>query len=339
MGQSENWPSGQVFLVWLRLKMKVHKIGTRYRLGALMQNTRRQRCGIHVFKAAGVFLCLTVLAVLVTLSSLAQTQAVRVSSKSANTSTTSTSAAAAICPIVYPVDQNPSAHGYQYAFYGNAFFINRDGYLITAAHVLHSFRNGGEPHILVQRAEAPPQMLKAEVVLEDRGHDVAVLRATPNPFAGTAYRVSTLAPDATPVSRGEAIVVAALRPKRRQPHSFETELEDRSAASVIDFQNSVLEKGFGDTELLLFNHEVILGQSGAPVLSAGSHEVVAFIDGQWLRPAAGLAVEMKRGEEAHSVGAAVPIRYAVAAVRAKGIGWGSEIEERSSKLENRDRNR
>ena len=231
------------------------------------------------------------------------------------------SPAAAICPIVYPLDENPSAHGYQYAFHGNAFFINRDGLLITAAHVLHSFRDGGDPHILVQRVEAPPQMLKAEIVLEDREHDVAVLRATPNPFAGKAYRVSTLAPDATAVSRGEAIVVAALRPKRRQPHSYETELEDRSAASVIDFQNSALEKGFGDTELVLFNHEVILGQSGAPVLAAGSGEVVAFIEGQWLRPAAGLAVEMQRGQEAHSVGAAVPIRYAIQALREQGIVW------------------
>ena len=231
------------------------------------------------------------------------------------------SPAAAICPIVYPLDENPSAHGYQYAFHGNAFFINRDGMLITAAHVLHSFRNGGDPYILVQRAEAPPQMLKATVVLEDLAHDVAVLRAMPNPFAGKAYRVSTLAPDATAVSRGESIVVAALRPKRRQPHSFETELEDHSAANVIDFQNSVLEKGLGDTELVLFNHEVILGQSGAPVLAAGSGEVVAFIEGQWLRPAAGLVAEMQHGQDAHSVGAAVPIRYALAALREKGIAW------------------
>jgi hypothetical protein len=240
---------------------------------------------------------------------------------------TEASPAAAICPIVYPLDENPSAHGYQYAFHGNAFFINRDGLLITAAHVLHSFRNGGDPYILVQRAEAPPQMLKAELVLEDMAHDVAVLRATPNPFAGKAYRVSTLAPDATAVSRGEAIVVAALRPKRRQPHSFETELEDHSAASVIDFQNSVLEKGLGDTELVLFNHEVILGQSGAPVLAAGSGEVVAFIEGQWLRPAAGLVAQMQQGQDTHSVGAAVPIRYALAALREKGIIW----EEREAK--------
>jgi len=277
--------------------------------------------------AWGVALCLAGFGVLAISSSIAQTTPGSAGPhgrvENASAKPVDESAAAAICPIVYPVDENPSARGYQYAFYGNAFFINRDGYLITAAHVLHSFRNGGEPHILVQRVEAPPQMLKAEVVLEDREHDVAVLRATPNPFAGKLYRVGTLAPDAAPVSRGEAIVVAALRPKRRRPHSFETELEDRSVASVIDFQNSVLEKGFGETELVLFNHEVILGQSGAPVLAAGSGGVGGFIDGQWLRPAAGLAVEMERGKEASSVGAAVPVRYAVEAVRAKGIPWGN----------------
>jgi hypothetical protein len=56
--------------------------------------------------------------------------------------------------------------------------------------------------------------------------------------------------------------------------------------------------------------------------------VVAFIEGQWLRPAAGLAVEMQRGQEASSVGAAVPIRYAVETLRGKGIAWGEEHEAR-----------
>jgi len=277
---------------------------------------------VYITKAGRTVVGLAVLIALGYLISPAQSEV----PARTNANPTDESIAAAICPIVYPLDENPSAHGYQYAFHGNAFFINRDGLLITAAHVLHSFRNGGDAHILVQRVEAPPQMLKAEVVLEDREHDIAVLRAMPNPFAGKAYRVSTLALDATPISRGESIVVAALRPKRRQPHSYETELEDRSAASVIDFQNSALEKGFGDTELVLFNHEVILGQSGAPVLAAETGEVVAFIEGQWLRPAAGLASEMQHGQEAHSVGAAVPIRYAIEALRGKGIRWETAKE-------------
>jgi Trypsin-like peptidase domain len=242
-------------------------------------------------------------------------------------SATANQLARAICPIVYPVDETPSGKGYQYAFYGNAFFISRDGYLITAAHVLHSFRNGGQPHILVQRANAPPQMLKAEVLAVNKEHDVAVLRAVPNPFAGN-YRVGFLSLGAETPARGAGVVVAALRPSRRQPHSFETNLQDRSAAQVVDLQSSQLEKGSGDTELLLFNHEVILGQSGAPVLSARRGEVVGFIEGQWLRPAAGLAMQMEQG--AASLGAAVPIRYAIAVLREKGISWGEGADVRKA---------
>jgi S1-C subfamily serine protease len=227
----------------------------------------------------------------------------------------------AICPIVYPVDESPGSHGYQYAFYGNAFFVSREGYLLTAAHVLHSFGNGGQPHILVQRADAPPQLLKAEVVAMDKEHDVAVLRATPNPFAGN-YRVGILSLGTQAPARGDGVVVAALRPSRRRPRSFETELQDHSEARVIDFQASQLEKGLGDTELLLFNHEVILGQSGAPVLSADGRNVVGFIEGQWLHPPVGLAAQMEPG--ATSIGAAVPIRYAIGVLREKGIDWKGE---------------
>jgi S1-C subfamily serine protease len=233
--------------------------------------------------------------------------------------------ASAICPIVYPVDETPAERGYQYAFYGNAFFISREGYLLTAAHVLHSFRNGGEPHILVQRNDAPPVMLRAEVVAVDKEHDVAVLRATPNPFNKGNYRVGILPLGEETPARGDGVVVAALRPSRRRPRSFETELQDRSAARVVDYQSSQLEKGLGDTELLLFNHEVILGQSGAPVLSADAHDVVGFIEGQWLRPAAGLAAQMEQG--ATSIGAAVPIRYAIAVLKEKGISWRADTEK------------
>jgi Trypsin-like peptidase domain len=248
----------------------------------------------------------------------------RMSIAAADTVSGDVALASAICPIVYPVDETPSGHGYQYAFYGNAFFISREGYLITAAHVLHSFNNGGQPHILVQRNDAPPVMLNADVIVVDKEHDVAVLRATPNPFAGN-YRVAILSMSAQTPARGDGVVVAALRPSRRRPHSFETELQDRSAARVVDYQSSQLEKGLGDTELLLFNHEVILGQSGAPVLSGDAHDVVGFIEGQWLRPAAGLAEQMEQG--ATSIGAAVPIRYAITLLQEKGISWRVSAEK------------
>lgn len=31
---------------------------------------------------------------------------------------------AAICPVVYRLDETPAARGYRYTFFGNAFFIN-----------------------------------------------------------------------------------------------------------------------------------------------------------------------------------------------------------------------
>src|SRR6516162_11179352 len=56
---------------------------------------------------------------------------------------------ASVCPVVYPLDQFPTERGYRYFFFGNAFFINEKGYLVTAAHILNSFRDGGRPYILV----------------------------------------------------------------------------------------------------------------------------------------------------------------------------------------------
>lgn len=69
----------------------------------------------------------------------------------------STTLPAAVCPIVYPNDETPGTKGIRYTFLGNGFFINSQGYLATAAHVLQTFRDLGEPYILVDRPNAPPQ--------------------------------------------------------------------------------------------------------------------------------------------------------------------------------------
>ncbi|MBS1867305.1 MAG: trypsin-like peptidase domain-containing protein, partial [Acidobacteria bacterium] len=98
---------------------------------------------------------------------------------------------AAVCPIVYPDDLTPGNHGIHYTFFGNAFFINSQGYLVTAAHVLQTFRDGGQPYILVDRPNAPPQTVKANIIGIDWTRDVAVLRAMPNPFEGQ-FRVAFL---------------------------------------------------------------------------------------------------------------------------------------------------
>jgi TonB family protein len=227
----------------------------------------------------------------------------------------------AICPIVYPVDQSPSAKGYQYIFFGNAFFINKQGYLLTAAHVLSAFRTGGgQPHILVDRPMAPPQLLLAEVVAVDWEHDVAVLRATPNPFEGK-YKVAFLPLTAERPLPGKPVLAVALRPSRiRNPHTFEMPVKERFAARVLNYQFTQEEKGAGETELFLFSHEVLLGQSGAPVISADSQEVVGFVDGRWLHPGA-VAAGTTEEPLTPTLGAAVRIHYAIALLQEKGIAW------------------
>jgi TonB family protein len=229
-----------------------------------------------------------------------------------------------ICPIVYPVDQSPSTKGYQYIFFGNAFFINNQGYLLTAAHVLSAFRSGGgQPHILVDRPMAPPQLLPAELVAVDWEHDVAVLRATPNPFEGK-YAVTFLPLTAERPLPGTSILAMALRPSRiRNPHTFEMPVKEQFDARVLNYQFTQEEKGAGDTELFLFSHEVLLGQSGAPVLSANSREVVGFVDGRWLHPGA-VASGIAEEPLTPTLGAAVRIHYAIALLREKGIAWQND---------------
>lgn len=226
---------------------------------------------------------------------------------------------AAICPVVYPLDESSSERGYHYIFYGNAFFINKDGYLVTAAHVLSDFHNGGQPHIVLRLPEAPPRLLKVEVVASDPQHDIAALRAVPNPFEGK-YQVAFLPLAADKPRPGDAVLAAALRPSRlRDPHTFDAPQEERSPAEVLQYILTELEKGQAKAELFLFSHEVRRGQSGAPIVSRDSQEVVGIVEGQWLQP--GPSSPTNAGNRPSMPGAAVPIVYAIPLLEQKHIFW------------------
>ena len=227
---------------------------------------------------------------------------------------------AAICPVVYPLDESSSERGYHYIFYGNAFFIDRDGYLVTAAHVLSDFHDGGQPHILLRRAEAPSRLLKVEVVATDQRHDIAVLRAVPNPFEGK-YQVAFLPLASIKPEPGEAVFAATLRPSRlRDPHTFDATQEERSAGEVLRYIATKLEKEQNEAELFLFSHEVRRGQSGAPVVLRDTQEVVGIVEGQWLHPGPSAPVEKGAGRPLMP-GAAIPIIYAIPLLEQKHIVW------------------
>lgn len=226
---------------------------------------------------------------------------------------------ASLCPVVYPLDQFPTERGYRYFFFGNAFFINEQGYLITAAHVVEPFRNGGQPYILVAAPDGSRRLQKAEFVSDDRVHDVAILRATPNPFAGP-HRVAFMPLTAKRLPPGKSVMTISLFPCE-VPDSYTSEapVKKRSEGRLIGYK---FHTGADEAEsqLLLFNQKVVPGQSGSPVLSADSHEVVGIVVGQWLHPVV-VHFAATAKPQATLPGAAVRVHYAIALLRRKDISW------------------
>jgi hypothetical protein len=226
----------------------------------------------------------------------------------------------AICPIIYPVDQSASDRGYHYLFYGNGFFINSDGYLITAAHVLSQL-HGGQPYVLLHQSSSEFRIAQATLVAIDREHDVAILRVSPSPFVGN-YKVSYLPLTPDRPLLGQTVFSAALLPsKPREAYTLNATLEMRARGEVLDSEFSQLEKGKGDTELLILGHEVVLGQSGAPVISTESQKVIGFVEGQWFGHNSLAMVAAER----QPVGAILPIHYAIALLQQKHIAWHTSL--------------
>ncbi|MGC1617600.1 MAG: serine protease [Candidatus Acidiferrum sp.] len=229
---------------------------------------------------------------------------------------------AALCPVVYPDDQTPAGRGYHYTFFGNAFFINEQGYLLTVAHVLETFRNGGQPYILVKHTDTPPRLLKVTVIAKDLQHDVAILCATPNPFAGK-YDVAFVPLDSEAAVRGESVLALSLHPKSLQhAESFEYEREDTSPGTVLSYETTKLDSAGPAAEVFLLSHPVVQGQSGSPVLSLNSHAAVGLVEGLWLRGVPLTSVK-PAALPTNTPGAAVPIRYAISLLAQYGVAWHS----------------
>jgi TonB family protein len=242
-------------------------------------------------------------------------------------------AANAVCEIVYQMDNGiPGPRGYHYVFYGNGFFINKDGDLLTAAHVLSQL-HGGQPYLLLRDATGIPQFIRADLLAVDRDHDVAVLQATPNPF-DAKYQVSFLPLAPGDPMQGEMVEATSRSPSTpRDAYSLDRLLEQHSAGEVLRFEFSKLDKNAPETQLFLFNHKIQPGQSGSPVVSESLQAATGLVEGQWLKQDASLpelANETHAAKGAAAVtqdpvapipGAAVSIHYAIALLQRKGIVW------------------
>jgi S1-C subfamily serine protease len=230
------------------------------------------------------------------------------------------SLSSAVCPIVYQLDQSPSSRGYHYSFFGNGFFINEEGYVLTVAHVLETFRDGGQPYILVSRPDSPPQLLRADMIAVDSEHDVAILRASPNPFAGK-HKVTFLPLSSDPAFLGQRVIALSLHPPKLQnAHSFQTPQVDRSSGEILSYESTPLEKSAPSADVFLLSHPVTLGQSGSPVLALDSQAVVGLVEGRWLR-SSGISIAKSSSRSASVPGAAIPVRYAIALLQRQSVYW------------------
>lgn len=232
-------------------------------------------------------------------------------------------ASESLAPVVYRDDQLPGPHGYQYTFLGNAFFVNEQGYLLTVAHVLDNFVEGSQPpYILVSRPNAPPRLLPISVIAKDPAHDVAILRATQNPFATPAsYSVAFVALSSGEPIRGEAVLALSRHPKQAQyAQTYDLPREDASPGTVLSFESTQLAKSAPPAEVFLLSHPVVKGQSGSPVMDLQTHAAIGLVEGIWLR-ATSFSLAPASAKTAGAPGAAIPIQYALALLKENRVSW------------------
>jgi serine protease Do len=228
-----------------------------------------------------------------------------------------------LAPVVYKDDQMPGARGYQYTFFGNAFFINEQGYLLTVAHVMETFAEGGQPpYILVSRVNAPPGLLQVTVVARDPEHDVAVLRVTPNPFTSPGlYSVAFVPLSSDQPARGESVLALSLHPKQAAfAQTYDLPRQDSSPGTVMSFEQTQLDKSGAPAQVFLLSHAVVKGQSGSPVMDVQTGTAIGLVEGIWLRGTTG-SVAHASSKTAGAPGAAIPIQYALTLLKENGVTW------------------
>jgi outer membrane biosynthesis protein TonB len=120
---------------------------------------------------------------------------------------------------------------------------------------------------------------------------------------------------------GKDLLVHSLRPADQQNATSSARLlEDNESGKLLSFEFSQGEIEGTGRELFALTQPIVPGQSGSPVVAADSGEVVGVVLGRWLRPGV-ISLATAADPIAAAPGAALPIHYAIALLRERGIAW------------------
>ncbi len=212
----------------------------------------------------------------------------------------------AVRPSVLPLGLFDPLASPRFAFRGTAFVVGDGRHVVTNHHVVSGVTS---PRFALRlpQSESSGSWLMAELVGQDREHDLALLR-----FDGTPLPALKLAPSDT-VREGQAVAligfpIAGLLGFQPVTHRgivssiAAITLPAANAARLVDSAIALLRRGSFDIYQL--DATAYPGNSGGPVLDADSGEVVAVVN----------MVLAKGGREAalqHPTGIsyAIPVRH------------------------------
>lgn len=236
----------------------------------------------------------------------------------------------AVVPIVYPLENagrsTSGCERVRYSYFGNAFFVGCDGFLLTAAHVLDPFTDPGQVSLLVPDEKHAAlggdcwRLVRARLLARDRDRDVALLQVESGLVARGESERFTLARKAAAV--GAAIEIALFKPASASRWTDGAARVETRHGRILAIDSKRARPEGALTEVYLISAEVDQGDSGAPLYDAESGEVIGIVSGI----SGGRGVKASQ-EDAEHRGAAVPLDAIRSLLEKSGVNCAPETNQ------------
>lgn len=185
----------------------------------------------------------------------------------------------AMLPVMYWENGHPEHWG----IIGSAFLINTDGYFITAAHVLKFYKkDSAELSVVLRQEDENGGGRDFDIIEKDDNHDLALCKIRKFSIQKSAHEVqpsevpiSTLQISEEPAKQGQFVAISGFPLGSFNPS---VQFGTIAAAEIISPYPYILGVPAGKRFLLQVSVSGNHGNSGGPVISLSTGEVVGIID-------------------------------------------------------------